>query len=167
MDCNLILQSAFNWAKKGRVSSGDFPRYTQVFATVTIHHSIDRPDKRSDEVWYANGPLSRKVKNGQETLVGDIQAWMNRLDFIISDDPKEIRQDLFPQTPEYTLYLRVGITGLITVNKQKDGIFLPGAGFSTFQATCENGLLTGNVDVLGKAVCTVSFSLDYESFPTN
>jgi hypothetical protein len=80
MDCNLMLQSAFNWAKKGQLTFKEFPKFAKVFATVTIHYSIDSPEKTSDLVLYANGPMHLKSTTpGQEILTGNIQAWVNNV----------------------------------------------------------------------------------------
>ena len=163
MDCKLMLQSAFDWAKKGALSGGEFPEYAKVFATVTIHHSIDRSDKRSDVVWYANGVLRLSVIDGQEVLTGNIQAWLNKTDEIYTYPPggdfPNITYDLFPNNPDAGLLLTVSKTGVITVGKLVKGKLIGGFPPSTFQGTCENELLTGRVDILGQAVCTVSFSL--------
>jgi len=171
MDCNLMLQSAFNWAKKGKLSNKEFPTYATVFATVTVHHSIDRYEKTSDVVWYANGPLHLKSTTpGQEILTGNIQAWVNKVEQIpLPPKPGDVWgnviYDLFPNTPQNQLLVSVSQTGFITVGKLINGKLVGGFPPSTFQATCENELLTGRVDVLGQAVCTVSFSLGSSNMP--
>jgi hypothetical protein len=169
MDCNLMLQSAFNWAKKGKLSNGEFPTYATVFATVTLHYSIDRPEKTSDLVLYANGPLHLKSTTpGQEILTGNIQAWVNNVAQIpLPPKPGDVFgnviYDLFPNTPNNQLLVSVSKTGFITVGKLINGT--PGSPTGTFQATCENELLTGRVNVAGQAVCTVSFSLGSSNMP--
>jgi len=165
MDCKLMLQSAFDWAKKGTLGGAvEFPEYAKVFATVTIHHSIDRSDKRSDVVWYANGSLRLSAKDGQEVLTGNIPARINKTEYIfIPPQPGDLLgnsiPDLFPDQPDLQLLLTVTSTGTITVGKLIKEKLIGGFPPSTFQGTCENELLTGRVDVLGQAVCTVSFSL--------
>lgn len=159
-----MLQSTFNWAKKGELTGGDFPKYATVFATVTIHYSLDRPEKTtSDVVWYANGPLQLKYAHGQEFLTGNIQAWVNKVVESIIPSPGEdlgyIVKDLFPNTSNLQLLLSVSKTGFITVGRLLNGTLASKVPPSTFQGTCENELLTGMVDISGKAVCTVSFSL--------
>ena len=169
MDCNLMLQSAFNWAKKGKLSYGEFPTYATIFATVTLHYSIDSPEKTSDLVLYANGPLHLKSTTpGQEILTGNIQAWVNNVAQIpVPPKPGEVFgnviYDLFPNTPKNQLLVSVSKTGFITVGKLINSIPTPPP--STFQATCENELLTGRVNVAGQAVCTVSFSLGSSNMP--
>lgn len=165
MDCNLMLQSAFNWAKKGNLSNKEIPRIATVFATVTLHHSIDRTPKTSDLVWYANGPLHlESTAPEQEILTGNIQAWVNSVKNInlppeAGDIFGDVVQDLFPNTSKLQLLVSVSQTGFITVGKLVNGKPIGGMPPSTFQATCENELLTGTVNVAGDAVCTVSFSL--------
>jgi len=171
MDCNLMLQSAFNWAKKGQLTFKEFPTFAKVFATVTLHYSIDSHEKTSDLVLYANGPLHLKSTTpGQEILTGNIQAWVNQVKYI-SFPPKpgdvfgDVIQDLFPNTPRYQLLLSVSQTGFITVGKLLDGKLIGGLPPSTFQGTCENELLTGRVEALAQAACTVSFSLGSSNMP--
>lgn len=164
MDCKLMLQSTFDWAKTGIISGGEFPEYATVFATVTIHHSLDRPDSRSDVVWYGNGPLSFKTSNGQDVLSGNIQAWINKYEAIFVPPPPDgeigsYTYDLFPNMPELGLLLSVNRSGVITVGKLIRGRLIGGMPPSTFQGVCENGLLSGRTYVSGEAVCTVSFSL--------
>lgn len=50
-------------------------------------------------------------------------------------------------------------SGMITVGKLINGKLIGGMPPGKFQATCVKELLTGAVDVLGDAICTVSFSL--------
>jgi hypothetical protein len=166
MDCNLMLQSAFDWDKKGNISNKQTPKYATVFATVTIHYSLDRPEKTSDLVFYANGPLHlESTIPGQEILTGTIQAWVNKVVesglSTPSDDDIDfgVITDLFPNTSKLQLLVSVSKTGFITVGRMINGHLIGGMPPSTFQATCENDLLTGMVDLIGKAVCTVSFSL--------
>ena len=161
-----MLQSIFNWAKKGQVGS----KKPTVFATVTIHHSLDRLDtKTSDVVYYANGYLGLDSKTpGQEILTNTIQCWTNKTqDIIIPPKPSdgdvlpEVIKDLFPPSPKLKLLVSVNQTGLITVGKLINDKLIGGMPASIFQATCQDELLTGIVDIAGKAVCTVSFSLGY------
>jgi hypothetical protein len=174
MNCNLMLQSAFDWAKKKQSDSG----LPQVFATVTIHHSLDRFEKTSDVVYYANGPLALKSPTpGQEILTNSIQCWTNKTQEITIPDPPpkpgenenigEIIKDLFPTSNPHNrnLLLIVSQTGLITVGKLIGDKLIGGIPASTFQATCQDELLTGIVDILGEAVCTVSFSLGFVFTP--
>lgn len=166
MDCKLMLKSAFDWAKKGAVSGGEFPSYATVFATVTIQHALDRLEKRSDVVYYANGKLDVTAQNGQEVLTGNIRAWVNKVNEILIPSKDENDgpfpppfYDLFPDTPDLGLLLTVERSGMITVGKLLKGHLIGGMPPSKFQATCNKDLLTGAVDVLGDAICTVSFSL--------
>ena len=165
MDCKLMLQSTFDWAKKGQVSGGEFPTYATVFATVTIHQSYDRNDKKSDIVWYGNGPLSlQSLAGGEEVLTGNIQAWVNKTELIFippkpTDDIGSYTTDLFPNTPDLGLLVTVTKTGLVTVGKLIKGHLIGGLPATTFQASCDKELLTGIVNIAGDAVCTVSFSL--------
>jgi hypothetical protein len=164
MECKLMLQSAFDWAKKGATSGGEFPMYARVFVTVTIHHSLDRPDKQSDLVWYGNGILNIGKNNGQEVLTGNISAWVNKVNQfrIKSETPDEIGKlvtDLFPESPTVGMLVMVEHSGMITVGKLVNGKLIAGTPPSKFQATCDKGLLTGAADILGDAICTVSFSL--------
>ena len=163
-----MLQSAFNWAKKIETDSNK----PTVFATVTIHHSLDRFEKSSDVVYYANGPLILKFDtSGQQILTNSIRCWTNKTQLITIPAPppkpgenenfSEFREDLFPTANPHNrnLLLSVSQTGLITVGKLIDDKLIGRMPASTFQATCQNELLTGIVDILGEAVCTVSFSL--------
>ncbi|KOP24403.1 hypothetical protein AMR41_21165 [Hapalosiphon sp. MRB220] len=165
MDCKQMLQSTFDWAKKGAVGGAvEFPDIATVYATVTLHQSLDRPEKTSDVVWYANGALSLNTKDGQEMLAGNIQAWVNQTDtiFVPSETGNDLGSydyDLFPNSTTKGLLLKVNKTGMITIGKLIKGKLIGGMPPTTFQATCENGLLTGTVNVLGDCVCTVSFSL--------
>jgi len=164
MECKLMLQSAFDWAKKGAISGGEFPTFARSFATVTIHHAIDRQDKHSDLVWYGNGVLNVAKKNGQEVLMGNISAWVNKVSQILipptnNDDIGLVIDDLFPNSPTLGMLLMVEHSGMITVGKLINGKLIGGMPPGKFQATCDKELLTGAVDVLGDAICTVSFSL--------
>lgn len=164
MDCKLVLQSAFNWAKKGVLSNGEFPTYAKVFATVTVHHSLDRPDKHSDLVWYANGVLNLTTKNGQEVLTGNLQAWVNKVVLGFEPPPSdggigEPTHDLFPERHDLGLLLMVERSGMITVGRLIDNKLVGRMPPSKFQATCDKELLTGAVNIFGDAICTVSFSL--------
>jgi hypothetical protein len=167
MECKLMLQSAFDWAKKGALSGGgsEFPTFARVFATVTIHHSLDRADKHSDLVWYGNGILNVAKKDGQEVLTGNVQAWVNKVSQIFIPSAKDDGginlpiDDLFPNSPALGLLLIVDHSGMITVGKLINGKLIGGMPPSKFQATCDKELLTGAVNVAGDAICTVSFSL--------
>jgi hypothetical protein len=165
MDCTLMLQSAFDWAKKGALTGGEFPSYAKVFVTVTIHHSLDRPDKHSDLVWYGNGMLNLAMKNGQEVLTGNIQAWVNKTSQILIPPDKPNGDitipidDLFPNTPTLGMLLLINHSGMVTIGKLIKGNLIGGIPPSKFQATCAQDLLTGLVDILGVSVCTISFSL--------
>ncbi len=164
MECKLMLQSAFDWAKKGATGGGEFPTYARVFATVTIHHSVDRPDKESDLVWYGNGILNIGKSNGQEVLIGNISAWVNKVNqiWIKSETPDDFGtsiSDLFPDSPKVGMLLMVDHSGMITVGKLLNGKLIGGMPPTKFQAICDKGLLTGAADILGDGICTVSFSL--------
>jgi hypothetical protein len=161
MDCKLMLQSTFDWAKKGVVTGGEFPSFATVFATVTIHKSFDRANKRSDSVLYANGPLTVTVKDGKEMLTGNIQAWTNKVSFIfLPPEPgQDINlpvEDLFPLNKRTGLLLRVEQGGKISVGELIDGKLIGGLPPISFQASCDKELLTGMVSDF--AICTVSFS---------
>lgn len=175
MNCNLMLQSTFEWAKKVSVDSNK----PTVFATVTIHHSLDRFEKSSDVVYYANGPLILKSDtSGQEILTNNIQCWTNKIVdiFIPAPEPKPGEEpgigssikDLFPTSNPHKLNLLLSVsqTGLITVGKLINNKLIGNFPATTFQATCQNELLTGIVNVLGEAVCTISFSLGSVTTPT-
>jgi hypothetical protein len=164
MDCKLMLQSAFDWAKKGVLSNGEFPTYAKVFATVTVHHSLDRADKHSDHVWYANGVLNLTTKSGQEVLTGNLQAWVNTVVDGFGPPPSdggigEATHDLFPERHNLGLLLMVDRSGMITVGRLINNKLVGQLPPSQFQATCDKGLLTGAVYIFGDAICTVSFSL--------
>jgi hypothetical protein len=164
MECKLMLQPAFDWAKKGATSGGEFPIYAKVFVTVTIHHSLDRPDKLSDLVWYGNGILNIGKNNGQEVLTGNISAYVNKINQLVikSENPDDIGtsiNDLFPESPTLGMLVMVEHSGMITVGKLINGKLIAKMPPSKFQATCDKGLLTGAADILGDAICTVSFSL--------
>jgi hypothetical protein len=123
-------------------------------------------------VYYANSPLIVKSDtSGQEILTNSIQCRVNKTEHIIIPAPPpkpgedenlgEIIEDLFPTSNPHKLNLLLSVsqTGLITVGKLIGDKLIGGIPASTFQATCQDELLMGIVNILGKAVCTVSFSL--------
>jgi hypothetical protein len=164
MDCKLMLQSTFDWAKKGMISGGEFPSYATVFATVTIHHALARANQHSDVVWYSNGALTVAIKDGKEVLTANLPAWINKINNSLipaKSDDREINlpiATLFATTPELGLLLTVDHGGLVTVGKLIKGKLMDGLPPATFQASCDQELLTGIVNVAGDAICTVSFS---------
>jgi hypothetical protein len=165
-----MLQSAFDWAKKGTLDkmndSSLSSQYETVFATVTLHYSRDQPEKTNDLVWYANGPLYLKYIPAKEILAGNIEARFNQVDYTYLP-PKAgqglstLIKDLFPDSPQNKLLVSVTQTGFITVGRLINDKLVGNLPPSTFQGTCESELLTGMVDLYGKAICTVSFSLYY------
>lgn len=165
MNCKMMLQSAFDWANRGVIGGGEFPNHATVFATVTLHQASDRVDKHSDFVWYGNGAMSVRVKNGQEILMGNLPSWVNNVSEIFIPPTTQAGEiavsidDLFPNSPSLGLLLTVDHTGTITIGKLIKGNLLAGLPPSSFQATCDKELLTGSVDVFGEAICTVSLSL--------
>lgn len=162
MDCKQMLQSTFDWANKGKVSgSVEFPDIATVYATVTLHHTLDRTEKTSDLVYYANGSLLLSNKDGQEVLTGNIPAWINKIESksVPNDGFGHTEYDLFPDNNKLGLLLTITQTGLLTVGKLINGKLIGGMPPTTFQPTCQNGLLTAIVSIAGECVCTVSFSL--------
>ncbi|GAX39988.1 hypothetical protein NIES4075_09500 [Tolypothrix sp. NIES-4075] len=171
MECKLMLQSAFDWAKKGALSGGEFPKIAKVFATVTMHYSSDRsPEKTSNYVLYANGPLELNTKDGQEILSGNISMWVNKVvqHSIPSTNPPEDGSidigttvtDIFPNKPDLKLQLSISQSGSISVARLIHGKLLGGFPPVTFQAVCnENELMTAIVDSYGSASCTLSLTL--------
>lgn len=156
-----MLKDAFAHAKKGVISGGSFPLINAVFVTVTLHQSTDVLKENRDIVWYANGPLALAKGQSEELLSGSIQAWINNIKMVelkqTPANPISIETpDLFPFTPQTKLKVTVSAGGFVSVQiLLNDRAFL-GRPPVEFQATCNNGLLTG---VVGNTSYTLSFTL--------